>query len=372
MARTDLHSGKKKETASSIASTFYDKHAKELNDPKFGKDLPTIEPYTIMNPDGDPLNKPASVSASESFTPTFPTPHQSSVDTDGSLGPITGFRSSSLEAGRKESTKTMKKSPARLASVNLMDLTSDSGFQSSSPSALKDYRATKEAENRLKMSSDSTGVAKPKKAAPTAVWPSMGPARKSKLLQSVQPDFSGPVVRPNRPFVLRTTLANEIPPELDNHHLYVDHTGYPYDCKLVRIDPRINANERYILKIYESHTTPHTYALHQRYANIRKTPSSEIVVPIGSEFATAFSKLREIFQAKTGKKWEDRMAAGLMVIEEEECADDGGRPFMFLQPEPCEPAGQMPWKTERKAATAGVTMMGTSGIVLPPNVVREN
>jgi hypothetical protein len=173
---------------------------------------------------------------------------------------------------------------------------------------------------------------------------------------------------------MRIAPADEIPPELDNHHLYVDNTGYRYDCKLVRLDPRINGNERYILKIFESHTVPHTYALHQRYANIKSMPQSKIIVPIGSEFAIVFEKLREIFEAKTGRKWDDRLKEEL-IGNEEKCADDGGRPFVFLKPKDWEPVGQMPWKKERKASTAGTIMVGAAGhgggIPLPPNVLPE-
>jgi hypothetical protein len=352
---------------------FYDKHAKELKDPNFGKHLPTVEPYTIMNHDADSSTK--SLSQAESGTGSLKarssSPPQLSTGNDGSHGSAASFDALAPKSG-EEDLKAEEQSATEFNSMDTLNLTYDSGFKSSSLSALRAHIATYEAEKRKQSTPDPNRPEQLKKAAPASLWPSMITAKKKKSLHPPLPDFSGPVVRPSRPSILRAPPANEIPSELDNHHLYVDHTGYPYDCKLVRIDPRINENERYILKIFESHTVPHTYALHQRYAKIRQMPRSEILVPIGSDFTTVFNTLRDIFEAKTGKKWEDRMKAGMMAGGEDECADDGGKPFMFLTPEKWEPTGQMPWNKDRKAATAGVAMMGTSGILLPPNVVRES
>jgi hypothetical protein len=375
-ARADLNSGKKKESAAALLHGFYVEHNKNLNDPNYAKDLQAREDYgitkSIEKEPGEPVL--TSTLGAASSLATNSSPHQSSIDTTGSPGPVTGFKSSSpeTEIGASKKEKSLPKS----SMVESIDVSNNTEFQSSSLTALKSHKASKKATKQKSAVQPLVATARPQKAALASIWPSMTTtARKSKPKPPGR-DFSGPIVRPNRPSVMRTPPADEIHPELDNHHLYIDNTGYPYDCKLVRLDPRINGNERYILKIFESHTLPHTYALHQRYANIKFMPQSEIIVPIGSDFATVFAKLREIFEAKTGRRWDDRLKDGVMGFGEDRCADDGGRPFVFLKPKDWEPVGQMPWKQERKASTAGAVMIGAAGygggILLPPNVVPEN
>lgn len=36
---------------------------------------------------------------------------------------------------------------------------------------------------------------------------------------------------------------------IDNHHIYVDSTGFKHDVSLTKVDPRLNRNERYIITV---------------------------------------------------------------------------------------------------------------------------
>ena len=89
---------------------------------------------------------------------------------------------------------------------------------------------------------------------------------------------------------------------------------------LFRLEVMQNTNERFIMRLYESHTTPHTYAVHLRFHTSRKkaalSPSiaalgimrdeGKTVAHVGSDWSTAFKTFEETFLKLTGLKWEER------------------------------------------------------------------
>lgn len=61
------------------------------------------------------------------------------------------------------------------------------------------------------------------------------------------------------------------------------------------------------IQIYESNTTPHTYAVNAQFASSGTLPKNEVVGPIGSTFSTAFKVFRDLFKDKTKVDWESRI-----------------------------------------------------------------
>ncbi|TKA35539.1 hypothetical protein B0A54_13126 [Friedmanniomyces endolithicus] len=95
----------------------------------------------------------------------------------------------------------------------------------------------------------------------------------------------------------------------DNHHIYMDITGFKYDILLTKVDARLNRNERYALtlQIYESNSTPNTYATNLHYAGTGIQPSNNVIAALGCAFKTAFHAFRKVFKEKTKVEWDERM-----------------------------------------------------------------
>ncbi|KAK0280658.1 hypothetical protein LTR54_006684 [Friedmanniomyces endolithicus] len=96
----------------------------------------------------------------------------------------------------------------------------------------------------------------------------------------------------------------------DNHHIYMDVTGFKYDIILTKVDARLNRNERYALtlQIYESNSTPNTYATNLHYAGTGIQSSNNVIAALGCRFKTAFHAFRKVFKEKTKGEWDDRMS----------------------------------------------------------------
>ncbi|KAI9812887.1 MAG: hypothetical protein M1827_004405 [Pycnora praestabilis] len=92
----------------------------------------------------------------------------------------------------------------------------------------------------------------------------------------------------------------------DNYHLYRDETGFDYDIVLARFDILTNKNQRYYLKLYETHSHPHLYACYIKYTRPGKT-GTDMLAPLASLFSTAWNAFTKFFKAKTGKAWEMRL-----------------------------------------------------------------
>ncbi|KZF19658.1 hypothetical protein L228DRAFT_250720 [Xylona heveae TC161] len=113
----------------------------------------------------------------------------------------------------------------------------------------------------------------------------------------------------------------------ENYHLYQDETGLVYDVTLLRTDDERKINERYHLKLFESHFFPSCYATAAKY--YRNSISTAIVLaPVASTFETAFEKFQSFFRGKTGKAWEDRFSEDQTSATRTKVSDPEGR---FLQ-----------------------------------------
>jgi hypothetical protein len=137
--------------------------------------------------------------------------------------------------------------------------------------------------------------------------------------------------------------------DVENHHLYRDVAGFTYNITLIRLMLHLNSNERFVLRLYESHITPHTYAVHLRYHESKKkkdanglamgelTPGGVVIAPIGSSWEQAFGAFKQAFKERTGLAWDDRLhkpPAGKMMC-------DGQKFFKYAKPKEGEPKGLM-------------------------------
>ncbi|KAL9088588.1 MAG: hypothetical protein Q9165_006108 [Trypethelium subeluteriae] len=93
----------------------------------------------------------------------------------------------------------------------------------------------------------------------------------------------------------------------DNHHVYQDSTGFDYDITIARLDVENNKNERYQLKLYESHTVPTTYATFVKFSRSHRKPISQLLIPQGASFDAAFSRFQDFFRKKCKKHWSQRL-----------------------------------------------------------------
>lgn len=163
---------------------------------------------------------------------------------------------------------------------------------------------------------------------------------------------SPPPIRPRRP-----AFDTDEDPDIENHHLYRDVTNFAYDIKLFRVELKTNTNDRYVLRIYESHTTPNTYAVHLRYFSSMKAISPFVkstglastegttIVPIGSSFPDAFRVFQQKFLEISGVAWEERLDT-LQASKIRPSVDDAEgvdeRYFRYWAPKEGEPKGVFP------------------------------
>jgi hypothetical protein len=180
------------------------------------------------------------------------------------------------------------------------------------------------------------------------------------------PTFKNPLSLPQLPSIrprLQYKPADPTP-DIDNHHLYRDITGFVYDIKLLRLDLAKNTNERFMMRLYESNTTPHTYAVHVRFMSSLKkrvlSPSVKalsvlpdegvVVAAVGSAWEGAFGEFRRVFKHLSGLEWEERLdgvKAGRMRTDMQEL---GGlfvegqveKYFKYTRPKEGEPRGLLP------------------------------
>ncbi|KAK5112070.1 hypothetical protein LTR85_011651 [Meristemomyces frigidus] len=96
----------------------------------------------------------------------------------------------------------------------------------------------------------------------------------------------------------------------ENHHIYMDSTGFKYEVLITKVDTKHNRNERHALtlQIYESNSHPHTYALNLHFAGTGLLPSNNVIAAIGCSFHTAFHAFKKCFRDKTKIHWDDRIA----------------------------------------------------------------
>lgn len=180
---------------------------------------------------------------------------------------------------------------------------------------------------------------------------------------------------------------NDVATLTDNHHIYRDSTGFDYDIVLTRIDMERNRSERYQLRVrtvslsskpsaldcvltflslFESNTSPHTYATHLRHTAPSTDPTSQTLAPINSPYAPAFAAFRYAFTLKTRLHWDERLLSAAELyrlgrpysvvaaaalrdrikapegVREQDLLVDGQRPFVYRKPREGKPVGQLP------------------------------
>lgn len=141
--------------------------------------------------------------------------------------------------------------------------------------------------------------------------------------------------------------------------MYRDNTGFCYDIKLLRLEFTKNTNERLLMRLYESHTTPHTYAVHIRFHTSKKkkvVPPSvavldvecdegRVIANVGSDWATAMKVFDETFWKLTGLRWEergDKKRAGMVRADFQAENGEYEKYFKYHQPKEGEPRGLFP------------------------------
>ncbi|KAI9799746.1 MAG: hypothetical protein M1833_003865 [Piccolia ochrophora] len=116
-----------------------------------------------------------------------------------------------------------------------------------------------------------------------------------------------------------------------NYHIYRDTTLFEYDIVLARADLEKNRNERYQLRLYETHAVPRMYAVTAKYT--RPFFSSTVTLaPPNSFFKDAFIAFRRFFKGKTHIEWEERQ-------DGKKWAEDA---FWYTLPAAGKPRGEMP------------------------------
>ncbi|KAK5114153.1 hypothetical protein LTR62_002723 [Meristemomyces frigidus] len=108
----------------------------------------------------------------------------------------------------------------------------------------------------------------------------------------------------------------------DNHHIYMDNTGFKYEITLTKIDPSKNRNERYVvtppketdakltttkLQLYQSNTEPPTYASNAHFAGTGLVPSNNVIAALGCNYPTALHAFKKLFKEQTGVEWDERV-----------------------------------------------------------------
>lgn len=126
----------------------------------------------------------------------------------------------------------------------------------------------------------------------------------------------------------------------NGYHIYRDSTTFAYDVTLARTNLVSNKNERYHLKLYESHTAPSLYTTYVKYSSPGTPLATLILAPIGSSFDTALFAFTKFFALKTKREWALRL---LPPEEEGEDGEEGdaGKAFAYTPPEEGEPRGVM-------------------------------
>lgn len=113
---------------------------------------------------------------------------------------------------------------------------------------------------------------------------------------------------------------------------------FEYNIALVRIDIRNNTNERFNLRLYESHKPLHEYVAFLRFNAPSKEPVTKALAAEGSSFEEAMKAFEQVFYRFTRKEWADRDTATKAVAVEvraggaeesvEEEGDTAGLPTM--------------------------------------------
>jgi hypothetical protein len=149
--------------------------------------------------------------------------------------------------------------------------------------------------------------------------------------RSVAPSKTNTLPPPKKPPQENPSHDYWLPADPLKYHIYKDGSGFEYNVTLARIDIRRNSNERFVLRLYESHTSEHpppaeddieivaeaeeedgnganTYAMWIQFVSEKNggEPVVQCVAGEGSEFEDAMGVFRYAFRTWTGQRWEDR------------------------------------------------------------------
>jgi hypothetical protein len=139
----------------------------------------------------------------------------------------------------------------------------------------------------------------------------------------------------------------------DKYHIYTAPVGRygpeMYNAKLIRTWHETNTLESLDLRLYESDSMPHYYAVYARYpksqldkrgvswygrketSGTKKEGQGYILEPIGSDWKTAKKMWDKEFKRLTGWEWEDRYQALGDWPEDLRAQKDGEKPFKWGQ-----------------------------------------
>lgn len=382
MSLTDLHSGKQSKKfppnfVTATALSYFGQHAKDIkNGTGRYVDKPAVESYSAYQNNGAADQVEAADSAvamgeekgeegtegrdgsassgdasgessaeeSESKSKKSSSAKAPPKNTPAKSSPKKASPKANDKPTTKSPAKSLKRAPSQVSlhssfSTAATESKKDTGYKSSARDALRAHKAVKKKHPNPVSEMRSVLFLAPPQPSPTKTADSLQPTDQS----------------------MKKPITDEVlPTELDNHHLYRDDTGFTYNITLVRVNIVANVNERFIIRLFESHSVPKTYATHLRYVKPKTLPISEILVPAGTDFEVAFKAFRKTFMDKTNVEWENRWkervkrgpGEGVEVIE------DGGKPFLWVRPREGEPRGLM-----QRVSSAGIGAGAVTGNV---------
>ncbi|THV93464.1 hypothetical protein D6D27_04351 [Aureobasidium pullulans] len=91
----------------------------------------------------------------------------------------------------------------------------------------------------------------------------------------------------------------------DNHHIYIDQTGFSMDITLTKASVELSHMDRAQITLYETNDVPHTYAVAAKVAE-NDPIDHGLTIIIGVNYATAFRTFRHNFQKLAGFEWNNR------------------------------------------------------------------
>lgn len=330
-------------------------HELELQNKAYA-DKPRVEPYTLFGPTNDGPSSSAADTGQEIMNGDMSMDNApigiSSIETevvlyschDGDLTEtLTRHGNSSND---KEKLKLCGHSKPTRQSSQTTQLPSQTPkkkrIEEWQPVDPEHYHLYKEISTLSPIPSDLTSSSAPAPAAPdprpsspaTVAGPSSSPFADTSSSTAAEASSSS---SPANPSAAETVEAGEV-------------KTFEYNITLVRIDIRSNTNERFNMRLFESHKIPYEYAAFLRFSAPDKKPVIKELAPQGSTFDDVMEAFENIFYRFTRKKWADRDAPNKPVsvevsadgveesIEENDIPglpslqDVKARPFTYVKP----------------------------------------
>ncbi|KAG9962759.1 hypothetical protein KCU61_g4352, partial [Aureobasidium melanogenum] len=94
----------------------------------------------------------------------------------------------------------------------------------------------------------------------------------------------------------------------DNHHIYMDQTGFVYDVVVTKASVELSRLEKASIILYETNAgPPHYYSVIVKIPEKTSIDGYELTTVHNVNFPTAFKCLRENFKVLTGASWDNRI-----------------------------------------------------------------